>query len=62
MKIIGKLPKKFKYIYLAGPLTTGGQDVNAREMCKMADKLMDRGFIPFNPAGSILQNMIAHKS
>lgn len=61
MKIIGKLPKKIDFVYLAGPLTTGSLPANIREMCKFADKLMDRGFFPFNPAGSHLQDLICRK-
>lgn len=37
------------YIYVAGPLTTGDQDVNTAEAIRVADILLCNGFAPFVP-------------
>jgi hypothetical protein len=61
MKIIGKIPKNLKFVYISCPITTGTLEVNVREACKISDKLMSSGFIPYNPATSVLQNIVAYK-
>lgn len=47
------------YVYVAGPLTLGDQDINTREAVKVADILAQEGFVPFVPHLDRLWHLIS---
>lgn len=55
-----RMPKKYNYIYVAGPLENGDWIQNIRNMTDVCNDLLVNGYYPFNPLANVISWQFVH--